>query len=1118
MGNTPSQEAPRHAGRKLLKPRAVGQDRPGVRVAASVPASQTAVHHIKNSQFSNSYLVGTVPVSAPQTSSIDIGSPVPAANAIHDKPFADREPRSPVFMPRSPTISESNEPLRAERIERRRSTGYGVTPGSGPPSRAPSRPGKPSTQMAARTQSLHSTRTHVGPRDAQVHDEMPRSHSLLEKRASFHSRSNSNGRTGESLDPVCNLRRNSSTPQPEMLSPNRTQSETSLYPPHRRRSLIMTPGVATRADPPKTDPPKMIRQKSSFRNSMGPTPTVSRQNSVDSKTSRHMSLPALPSQTDLTERSPTPNEIDYMQLGVMKFGSLHITNGAPTPSPGQEPDDSFLYAAPAVSTNRNDKRDMQNSFPKVDRDSDVLHMKTKRSRLQLFTKPVPSSPPVSLSPRASIGRAITPTTNNSTKEDFRSGAQAYPAPVTIRPPPPELEIMSKHAAEDDLLFEEDDSPHLTSNGIVAQTVEVAKKMDVGMKTPTRPSLVHVSRKDSGYVSNTSKSSRKTLSTLDSGYGSNASVRSTRQKRVIADGGDYVTSASQSSDSNGSTPSGELPSNDPSPLKFEEGLETEEHTQPSISSKDDASVSTPRTSTSSAPHSLIRLASLGSRKNRDPKQPHQSLDQTGSNPPADLLQRVASPARSATQSSSSPAGSRMSSLRRLLSVGGSRKGLATSYAVHEFDGGVPSVPTAVEEKLQGHSANFPTAPKRLALRVEASHDSLGTIVSVEDAAEPEVTQPPRVVSTLQQTHPAQHRDDRQAPHHYRRRSKGLSISSVSGSITGAANSLLSPKTSLSHRNVVKRRSTVNERPRKSASQGFGMNSDSDDDLILDGTIVDDRDFVLPNVRRSVGNSAFDQAMVGMGDQGRYPTPDKHAWMQEPYVDPRASRRQPQLRNRKSAPDIRQTAAGHLSPVFERDTIKVSMTPPPISMQTRGSKKKKRSSSKSSRRHPSPGGGSPHRRVASHSPYEPASSVPSSFEDLTDFPFPASASISMPGPYPRAAPLPSPGSYARQPSTPKMRRPLFGQRYSFDGHSFTPAPLQQAQQSNLAPMPSRQRQDAWRPNRHLLEKDLANRGEYGSEQGHQGRPSSNRVPGEGQQPPFRVLHSYNSPAYKGIPIWE
>jgi hypothetical protein len=94
---------------------------------------------------------------------------------------------------------------------------------------------------------------------------------------------------------------------------------------------------------------------------------------------------------------------------------------------------------------------------------------------------------------------------------------------------------------------------------------------------------------------------------------------------------------------------------------------------------------------------------------------------------------------------------------------------------------------------------------------------------------------------------------------------------------------------------------------------------------------------------------------------------------------------------------------------------------------------------------------------------------------------------------------------------MKRPMFGQRYSYDGHGFRPQQFnQQSAQSNLAPMPSReQNPEHWKPNRQTEERGS------GTSQGesHRDRPTT----GDGANPPFRVLHSYNSPAYKGVPIW-
>lgn len=102
------------------------------------------------------------------------------------------------------------------------------------------------------------------------------------------------------------------------------------YPPMRRRSLIQTPGVATR--PPSVDLPR------SPVNLDYPTPTAS----VLSEPGSRMRAPhnaelgistqaSLPQtlETIPQERSVTPCESDYQQLGGMKFGTLRITNASP---------------------------------------------------------------------------------------------------------------------------------------------------------------------------------------------------------------------------------------------------------------------------------------------------------------------------------------------------------------------------------------------------------------------------------------------------------------------------------------------------------------------------------------------------------------------------------------------------------------------------------------------------------------------------------------------------------------------------------------------------------------------------------------------------------------------
>lgn len=115
---------------------------------------------------------------------------------------------------------------------------------------------------------------------------------------------------------------------------SRVGSETSLFASVRRRSVIQTPGLATR----KTDE-QIPSKKTSQRRSFPPTPvlaSVGRQDSLDSMSSRVMSLPPPPkfSSIDAADRVQTPSGGEYYrQLGDVAFGSLRITNGAASPIP-----------------------------------------------------------------------------------------------------------------------------------------------------------------------------------------------------------------------------------------------------------------------------------------------------------------------------------------------------------------------------------------------------------------------------------------------------------------------------------------------------------------------------------------------------------------------------------------------------------------------------------------------------------------------------------------------------------------------------------------------------------------------------------------------------------------
>lgn len=129
---------------------------------------------------------------------------------------------------------------------------------------------------------------------------------------------------------------------------SRVNSEVSLYPPVRRRSIIQTPGLATRwPGDGATSVSANVSRHSSMRHSHPPTPVTAaarvRLDSLDSGSARIMSMPPPPRliYPEVAPRVETPSDGEYKQLGTMKFGSLRITNGAASPIPSLEGDYSL---------------------------------------------------------------------------------------------------------------------------------------------------------------------------------------------------------------------------------------------------------------------------------------------------------------------------------------------------------------------------------------------------------------------------------------------------------------------------------------------------------------------------------------------------------------------------------------------------------------------------------------------------------------------------------------------------------------------------------------------------------------------------------------------------------
>lgn len=133
----------------------------------------------------------------------------------------------------------------------------------------------------------------------------------------------------------------SSHPHDPSAAPiQRVDSSASLYIPTRRRTITRTPGLATReADE------LGISKRSSLRYSHPPSPVDGRSRRGSVSPDADLAAPPPPPETliipvedDTAERLQTPRETDYRQLGAMEFGSLRITNGAASPVPSLDVD------------------------------------------------------------------------------------------------------------------------------------------------------------------------------------------------------------------------------------------------------------------------------------------------------------------------------------------------------------------------------------------------------------------------------------------------------------------------------------------------------------------------------------------------------------------------------------------------------------------------------------------------------------------------------------------------------------------------------------------------------------------------------------------------------------
>lgn len=522
-----------------------------------------------------------------------------------------------------------------------------------------------------------------------------------------------------------------------------------MHPPMRRRSMIQTPGVATRSVRP--GPPVT---RSSARHTHTITPTLVTHASFETDDSIP-SLPPLPTPYRLEGNVPrvaTPKDGEYSTTGAFKLGTLRITNGSPDltsagsseAEPSVSRPDYFTVMPPRAKSETEVDNVQVLMLSAGPQGSDVTHRETARSDSGFSSKTNVPSLSNTVHPAGSISQ-------------YTSGLQISPIEIDDTPLfRPSLEIQTKHTAVEDLLFDmEDDSQ---------PEIPAVEKLDVRLdpcakSLPPQP-LVDptqaegVKRTDSGFVSNSvsvSSTSNSSLAKADSGYSSSVSVRSFRSgKKALATEKDMgrgsMESVRKSPEVTDKEPRHALELQFPSPISAGDSSapwapETEKAPMPppkDLGAMKQTTRSLPRNADGDDVRAKLMSPGRARMKAVRHQLPDIDIRQSGNRNVkwSESASPIPASAKSDTSESASPLSIGSNSqkhgrLHRLLSLRGSGFSRAplTAHVTHAIDKQVPTVPRDVEEKLREHTGRFPMTTKRLALRSQMSKETLKTILSV-----------------------------------------------------------------------------------------------------------------------------------------------------------------------------------------------------------------------------------------------------------------------------------------------------------------------------------------------------------------------------------------------------
>jgi hypothetical protein len=411
-----------------------------------------------------------------------------------------------------------------------------------------------------------------------------------------------------------------------------------------------------------------------------------------------MPLPILDSESAI--RVATPCEEKYLSIGAFKLGSLRITNGSPSP------------ATPDIDSAReNEGWGASHSLARND---------------------------YALRAQDSEGGATTAVERQNSMQSpkFLTQISQSPSssPILSQPTSPALQTTSKMTAQEAQLFDLEPSPEYSS----VEVLDV--RLDPNAKPPhtqaERAASAGMTRNDSGFVSTASPASEgscKLLAKADSGYSSNVSLRSLQVKSQGSENRP-VPAAPAKQLSQSSTPrNGPMGAGNQNPLHQADVLyptTPERESPPPVPPKDAARYSSvPQPRPKGTPNSVSVNSAEESRMNATRTARHALSPITtrvprprGPMSPGSELRSPESSKSSISDKSGSPRTRQPGRLQRLLS--GARRSTASPPTTH-----VTPTPEQDSVRPLPQAVRFPSAAKRLALRSRSSLDTLKTIFSV-----------------------------------------------------------------------------------------------------------------------------------------------------------------------------------------------------------------------------------------------------------------------------------------------------------------------------------------------------------------------------------------------------